>query len=446
MDFSLTDEQSMLADSIARFVDNDYDFETRQKIAGSAAGYSSEMWRTFADLGWTAMPFAEEDGGLGGGPVEMMLMMQQFGRGLVLEPFLPSIVLAGGILRRAANREQKERWLTPLIAGEIQAALAFAEPQARFDPADIATTATPDNGDYILNGEKILVLNGGNADLLIVPARTSGARTDRSGITLFALSRPLSRDTHQPRHQPENQPEDTHQSGRQPGDTHQSGALSRDTHQPRQQPEDTHQSGDTQEQAGSQKGLEPADIEGVMHRSYPLVDAHRAANIHLTNVRVRHDAVIGSVDGGWDILWPVIDEATLAVCAEAMGILRTLHEKTVDYAKSRIQFGVPIGSFQALQHRMVDTLMTCEQCQSLLYWATMLAEAGSDETAAAISALKHQIGTGGRRIAQEAVQIHGGMGVTWELDVAHLFKRFSVIETLFGNADFHLDRYIALSA
>jgi alkylation response protein AidB-like acyl-CoA dehydrogenase len=376
MDFSVTEEQAMLADSVARFIDNDYDFDTRQKIAAGDAGRSRDMWQTFAGLGWTAVPFDEADGGLGGGPVELMLMMEHFGRGLVVEPFLPTVVLAGGILRRAADTAQKVRWLTALIAGDLQAALAFAEPQSRFDLADIATTAGFGNGRFVLNGRKAVVLNGGEADLLIIPARTSGGRCDRDGITLFAVA---------------------------------------------------------------------ADAEGITRRSYQTVDAHRAAEIVLTNVRVQPDAVLGNVGEGFDVLQSTVDEATFAVSAEASGIIRTMHDKTVDYSKSRVQFGVPIGSFQALQHRMVDTLMVCEQIRSLLLWATMVAASGGNGVQKAISALKYQVGKSGRLVAQEAVQIHGGMGVTWELDIAHFFKRFTAIETLFGNSDFHLDRFVALA-
>jgi alkylation response protein AidB-like acyl-CoA dehydrogenase len=377
MDFSVSEEQTMLADSVARFIDNDYDFETRQQIAASDAGYSIELWRQYAELGWTAVPFSEEDGGLGGGPVEMMLMMEQFGRGLVVEPFLPTVVLAGGALRRTADDEQKTRWLMPIIEGRLQAALAFAEPQARFDIADIATSAEARGGGYVLNGRKAIVLNGGCADLLIVPARASGGQRDKDGVTLFAV---------------------------------------------------------------------PADADGVERRPYRTVDAHNAAEIVLRDVTIGGDAVLGSAGAGFAALEATVDEATLAVCAEAVGIMRTLHDKTVEYSKNRVQFGVPIGSFQALQHRMVDMLMACEQCRSLLLWATMLAAAGDGGARRAVSALKHQLGVSGRLVAQEAVQLHGGMGMTWELDIAHYFKRFTAIEILFGNADFHLDRYVALSA
>jgi alkylation response protein AidB-like acyl-CoA dehydrogenase len=377
MDFSLSDEQSMLADSVGRFLDHDYDFETRQRIAASEAGYSREVWQSFVELGWTAMLFDEADGGLDGGPVEMMVMMEQFGRALVVEPFLANVVLAGGVLKRAANPAQKERWLGGLIGGEIQAALAFAEPQGRFDPGDIATTARADGSGYVLDGRKAVVPNGGRADLLIVPARTAGARTDRDGITLFAVS---------------------------------------------------------------------PDHPGVQRRAYPTVDAHQAAEVRLEGVRVDADAALGPMGAGLATLQAAIDDATLAVSAEAYGILRSMQAKTIEYSKNRIQFGVPIGSFQALQHRMVDMLMACEQIRSLLLRATMTAASGSAAAQQAISALKYQVGTAGRLVAQEAVQLHGGMGMTWELDIAHYFKRFTAIELLFGNADFHLDRYVELSA
>ena len=177
----------MLADSVAKFIENDYDFARRQNIAESDDGFSRELWKTYAELGWTAVPFAEEDGGLGGGPVELMLMMEQFGRGLVVEPYLANVVLAGGVLRRTADAEQKAQWLAPLIEGGLHAALAFAEPQGRFNVADIATTAKANGEGFLLNGRKTCVLNGGNAELLIIPARTSGEQSDENGITLFAI-------------------------------------------------------------------------------------------------------------------------------------------------------------------------------------------------------------------------------------------------------------------
>jgi alkylation response protein AidB-like acyl-CoA dehydrogenase len=376
MDFSISEEQSILADSVSKFIDNDYDFERRQKIAASEDGYSKELWQTYAELGWTAVPFSEDDGGLGGGPVELMLMMEQFGRGLVVEPYLANIVLAGGVLRRAASDEQKAEWLAPLIEGSLQAGLAFAEPQGRFDIADIKTSAKRNGKGFVLNGHKTCVLNGGSAELLVIPARTSGEQTDADGITLFAIA---------------------------------------------------------------------SDTAGLERRPYPTVDAQQAADLTLRDVQADAVQVLGEIGKGFATLQAVIDEATLAVCAEALGIMRAMHDKTVEYSKQRVQFGVPIGSFQALQHRMVDSLIACEQSQSLLMWAVMVNAVDSPEAQRAISAMKYQIGTAGIYVAREAVQIHGGMGMTWELDIAHFFKRMTAIDLLFGNADYHLDRYVRLS-
>jgi len=376
MDFSLSEEQTMLADSIGRFIDSDYDFETRQKIAASETGFSLDMWRTFADLGWTAVPFAEADGGLDGGPVELMLMMERFGRGLVVEPFLANIILAGGVLKRSASTEQKERWLAPLIAGDLQAALAFVESQGRYDIGNIATSAVGKGDDYVLNGRKAFVLNGGAAELLIIPARTSGEQLEQVGITLFAV---------------------------------------------------------------------PAATEGVAVRSYPTVDALQAAEVQLKNVMLTPDHVLGDIGDGFDILRETIDDGTLAISAEAVGIMETLHDKTVEYSKNRTQFGVPICTFQALQHRMVDTMIACEQSRSLMYWCVMLSASGSPRARQAVSALKYQVGTAGTHVAREAVQLHGGMGVTWELDIAHYFKRLTAIDLTFGNADHHLDRFAGVA-
>lgn len=376
MDFALTEEQGMLQDSVSRFIDNDYDFEKRQKIAESEAGYSAELWGTFAELGWTSVPFAEEDGGFGGGPIELMLMMEQFGRGLVVEPFLANVVLAGGVLRRVADAEQKAQWLSPIIDGSRQAAFAFAEPQSRHVLADVKTTALESDDGYRLNGKKALVINGGRADFIIVVARSSGDQKDESGLSLFVVD---------------------------------------------------------------------AAAQGVLRHSYPMVDGHQAAEITLQDVLVPATACLGEAGNAFATIQSVIDEATLAVCAEASGIMQAMLSRTLEYAKNRVQFGVPIGSFQALQHRMVDMLMACEQTRSLLLWAAMVNSEGGADAARSISALKYLIGTSGRKVGQEAVQIHGGMGVSWEVDVAHYFKRLTAIEILFGNADFHLTRYIESS-
>jgi alkylation response protein AidB-like acyl-CoA dehydrogenase len=371
MEFSFTDVQSMLQESIDKFITNDYNFERRQQYAASDLGYSPDVWAMFAELGWTTVPFAEDDGGFDGGPVELMVMMQQFGRGLLVEPFLANIILAGGVLRRVATAEQKVRWLHPIIAGELQATLAVAEPQSRYDLANVATTATQDGDGWVLDGRKGVVLNGGTADLLIIPARTGDDTVDTSGITLFAVD-------------------------------------------------------------GSAAGL--------TRRDYPTVDGLRAAEIQLDQVRVDADAVLGEIGGGFAAFQSVVADATLAVCAEAVGIMQVMTEKTVEYTKSREQFGVPISSFQALQHRMVDMLTACEQSYSLLLWACLANADGTADAQRSISAIKYQVGTAGKKVGQEAVQLHGGMGVTWDLDIAHYFKRLTAIGQLFGNADWHLDR------
>jgi alkylation response protein AidB-like acyl-CoA dehydrogenase len=374
MDFSLNEVQEMLADSIEKFIANDYDFDTRQKYAGSDTGFSNDVWQTFAELGWTAVPFSEDDGGFGGGAIDIMVIMERFGRGLVVEPWLANVVLAGGILKRTANDAQKERWLQPIMSGELQATLAFVEPQSRYDIANITSTAKSDGSGWVLNGRKGMVLNGGNAGLLIVPARTGGAEADTDGISMFAV---------------------------------------------------------------------PADANGVTINAYPTVDGQQAAEIVFEDVRIDADALLGDPGAGFEALDATIDDATLAACAEAVGIMQIMKDKTIEYSKNRAQFGVPIGSFQALQHRMVDMLTDCEQSQSLLMYAAMVADAGGEEAKRAISAIKYQVGTAGRKVGEEAVQLHGGMGVTWELDIAHYFKRLTAIGQMFGNADWHLDKLAA---
>ena len=375
MDFSLNEVQEMLADSIDKFIENEYAFDARQKYAASEAGYSDEVWKMIAELGWTAVPFTEEDGGFDGDQIDIMVMMQRFGRGLVVEPYLANIILAGGILKRVGSAQQKERWLHPIMAGELQATLAFTEPQARYDLANIETTASPDGDGWVLSGKKGFVLNGGTSELVIIPARTAGKPGEQQGISLFAV---------------------------------------------------------------------PTKAAGISVHAYHTIDGMRAAELSLSDVRVTADDLLGEAGDGFAALDATIDDAILAVCAEGIGIMRVLKDKTIEFSKSRSQFGVPIGSFQALQHRMVDMLTACEQAQSLLLWAAMTCAAGDDRRAKrAISSLKYLVSTRGQTLGEEAVQLHGGMGVTWDLDVAHYFKRLTAIAQLFGNADWHLDRLAA---
>jgi pimeloyl-CoA dehydrogenase small subunit len=376
VDFSFSEEQTLLKDSVERFIQNDYAFDARQKLVKSDAGFSAANWKTYAELGWLGVPFPEADGGYGGGPIETMLIMEQFGRGLVVEPFVPTVILVGGMLRIAGNRAQKEKYLTRIVDGSLQGAFAFAEPQGRFNLADLTTTATKTDAGYVLNGYKAVVLNGPSADLLVVSARTSGQQRARGGITLFLVER---------------------------------------------------------------------DATGVSRRDYPTVDALRASEIRLDNVLVPKSAVLGKLGKGLDVVERAVDEATLAIGAEAVGCMEVLYKSTVEYCKTRVQFGQPIGKFQVLQHRMVDMFMEYEQSKSLMFMAAMrLAEGYGPEAQKAVSAFKVQVGKSGRFVGQQAVQLHGGMGMTDELNIGHYFKRLTMIDTMFGNVDHHLKRFGAL--
>ena len=376
MDFSFSEEQTLLQDSVERFIQNDYAFEARQNNVRDEQGFSAGNWKTFAELGWLGVPFSEADGGFGGSAIESMIMMEQFGKGLVVEPFLPTVVLAGGALKIGGSAAQKEKYLAGFIDGSLQGALAYAEPQGRFNLADLTTTAKKQDDGYVLNGYKAVVLNGPAADVLVVSARTSGDQRDPEGVSLF---------------------------------------------------------------------LVPANAQGLARRDYPTVDASRAAEITLENVKVAADALIGEEGRGLPIIEQVVDEGILAIGSEAVGCMEVLYKDTVEYCKTREQFGQPIGKFQVLQHRMVDMFMEHEQSKSLMYMAAMRLDEGyTAEAQKAISAFKVQVGKSGRFVGQSAVQLHGGMGMTEELRIGHYFKRLTTVDTLFGNVDFHLKRFGAL--
>ena len=373
MDFSFTEEQTMLEESVGRFMQNDYDFESRQKLIKSDLGFSAENWSTFAELGWLGVPFSEADGGFGGGAVESMLMLENFGKGLLIEPYLATVVLAGGAIKHGGNAEQKAKLLPGIIDGSTQAAFAYAEPQGRFNLSDLTTTAKADGDGYRIDGYKAVVLNGPAADLLVVSARTSGDQRDADGVSVFVV---------------------------------------------------------------------PADADGVTRRDYPTVDGLRASEITFEGVQVGADALLGEEGKGLTIVERTIDDGILAVGAEAVGCMEVLYKDTVEYCKTREQFGQPIGKFQVLQHRMVDMFMEHEQSKSLMFMAAMRMDEGyGDAAQKAVSAFKVQVGKSGRFVGQNAVQLHGGMGMTDELNIGHYFKRLTIIDTLFGNVDFHLKRF-----
>jgi len=369
MDFQFTEEQVMLRETVARFCRDKYAFDKRQQLVGETAG--GRYWSDLAEMGLLMVPFAEEDGGVGGSMIEVMLIMQEFGRALVIEPYLANIVLVGGIVKRLPDAARRAALLAPLMSGEKRMSLAHAEADNRSSLSMIATFARKDGGNYVLNGAKIAVLDGGRSDEIIVSAEVEGA----PGVTLF---------------------------------------------------------------------LVPGDASGIERFSYTTVDGFDAANITLKDVQVDASAVLGAVAGGIDLLEPTMDEAIVAIAAEGIGVMAYANEATLEYTKTRKQFGVPIAGFQALQHRMVDMFIEREQTTSLLYRAAVLSKNGGVEAQKAASILKMQLAKSCRYIGQQAVQLHGGMGIADEAAVAHYFKRLTIISQQFGTADVHARRFAAL--
>ncbi len=373
MDFSLSEEQQLLKDSVERFVREAYAFETRRKLADGEPGYDEANWRRMAELGWLAVALPEEYGGIGGGPIEVMVIMEGFGAGLVLEPFFATVVLGGNALLAGASEEVKHELLPKLAAGELKLALAYAERQSRFDLANVETTAKVDGDGWVIDGHKGVVIHAPSADKVVVSARSSGGSRDADGITLFLVD---------------------------------------------------------------------GGADGLVRRDYPTVDGQRASELTFEAVRVEGAAVLGEVGGGLAILQRVAERGIVALLAEAVGCMQVLLDTTNEYLKTRVQFGQPIGKFQVLQHRMVDMFMLVEEARSMAYMATMkVDDEDARERARAVAAGKVQIGKSGRFVGQQSVQLHGGMGMTDELNVGHYFKRLTMIDTMLGNQDHHLRRY-----
>ncbi len=375
MDFTFNEEQSLIQDQVDQFVQKEYDWETRQSLSNSELGFGEDNWKKFAELGWLGISVSEDSGGFGGSAIESMLIMEAFGKGLVVEPFLETVIMAGGLIDDHGSDQQKSSFLEPAIAGEMHLALAYAEPQSRFNLSDVVTEAKADGDNFIINGYKSVVMNGPSADQIIVSARTSGTQLDENGVSLFIID---------------------------------------------------------------------ANASGLDKTNYKTVDGRRASDLTFENVSVSKENLIGDQDKGFEILDSAIDKAILAISAEAVGAMEILYKTTVEYTKTREQFGTAIGKFQVLQHRMVDMFMEYEQCKSLLYMATMKHEEKAEDAKKAISGLKYQVGKAGKFIGQQAVQLHGGMGVTDELNVGHYFKRLTTVGTIFGNTDYHLKKYTSL--
>ena len=372
MNFELSDEQKMIQQSVERFVQDNYDLNTRISLSSDNLGYSNDYWKSMAELGWLGLPFDESDGGFGGNQIDVLVIMEQFGKGLVLEPYLASVVMGGGALKKGGTESLKNEILPGLVDGTKQLSFAYAEQQSRFDLEDVITSARKEKDTFILNGQKSMVQNAETADHIVIAARTSGGQIDENGITLFLVD---------------------------------------------------------------------ANSEGLSMDNFPTVDGLRASEITLENVSLNADRVVGNVDEGFEILQSVANDAILALSAEAVGAMEVLYKDTVEYTQQREQFDHPMSEFQVLQHRMVDMFMEYEQCKSMLYRATM--ESVQDPKAAqrTIHGLKHLIGKSGLFVGENAVQLHGGMGVTEELRIGHFFKRLLVIDSMFGNADHHLQKF-----
>jgi len=376
MDFNFTEEQSMVRDTVASFLQDKYDFETRRKIVASESGWRADYWQAFAEeLGILGASFSEELGGLGGGAIDNMIIMEEFGKALVIEPYLGTVVIGGGFMKHSGYAGAASI-IEGIIAGTTTIAFAYAEPQGRYTWQDLKTTAKKEGSGYVLNGHKAVVVGAPFASHLVVTARTGGAQRDAGGVSVFLVDKSLP---------------------------------------------------------------------GIVTRDYPTVDGGRASEVYFENVSIPADALIGEEGGGLPLVNKVLDEATAAVGAEAVGVLRKLHEGTLDYAKQRKQFGTAISNFQVLQHRMVDMFIEVEQAVSMTYMATIKLDESDDERAKAVSAAKVRIGRACKFVGQNAIQIHGGMGMTDELAIGHYFKRASIIEGLFGSVDHHLKRYESLS-
>lgn len=372
MNFNLTEEQQMLQDSLRRFLANEYTFDKRTAIINGGKGLDQKTWGAFAEMGLLGFTFPEENDGLGGNAIDTMLVMDCFGRALVVEPYLATVVLCGGLIRDGGSDAQKAEILPAITAGERLLAFAHTEAGARYNLNYVKTRAESANDGYVLNGAKTAVIHGGQADQLIVSARTCGQTTDADGLSLFLVD---------------------------------------------------------------------ASASGVDVQDFATHDGQRTAIVTLTNVQVGADALIGTQGSASGLIEKATDLGIAALCAEAVGAMEALNETTLEYLKTRKQFGVPIGKFQVLQHRMADMFIAAEHAKSMAILAASEADSDDrDHRREALSMAKTLVGQSARDVGEQAVQLHGGMGVTDEMFASHLFKRLVLINLLLGDADYHLAR------
>ena len=369
MDFDPSDDQRLLVESITRLLADNYGFAQRKTYLANPVGYSSDIWGKFAELGLLGLPFAEEYGGFGGGAMEVMLVMQAFGRVLVLEPFLATVVLGGTAIQTAGSKEQRMTLLPAIAAGDLKLAFAHGERQARYDLTDVVTTAKQNGSGWLLDGSKTVVSHGEAADKLIVSARTGGDRYDEHGISLFLVD---------------------------------------------------------------------TNAQGVARRGYATRDETRAADVSLSNA---HGELLGEAGNGLAVIEKIVEAGIAATAAETVGAMEAMNEMTLEYSKTRVQFGQPIGSYQVVQHRLADMFMTQEQGRSMAILATMSVDnPDAVERRHDFAMAKVGVGQAGRYVSQSAVQMHGGIGMTEEYAVGHYFRRCMVIERLWGDPAYYLQR------
>jgi len=380
MDFQYTEEQQLLADSVRRLVEKRYDFESRKGIVASPSGHSAEAWSDLAGLGLLSLPFAEADGGFGGGAVDLIATMEAIGEGLVVEPFQSTLAPAGRLVASCGSDAQRAALLPAVIDGSLKLAFAHGERSARYTLSQVEARATKTGDGWVLDGEKAVVLHAPMADRLVVSARSAGAAADASGIGLFVVD---------------------------------------------------------------------ARAAGLEMKTFRTVDNLRAADLAMKGVKLPPAALLGEAGAALPAIEEAVDFATVLLCAEGVGAMRYANRATLEYLKTRKQFGVPIGSFQALQHRMVDMTISAEQARSITWLACAKVDAssrgeiGADERRRVVSAAKVKVADAARHVGQEAIQLHGGMGMTQEMKVAHTFKRLTMIAQQFGDAEHHLERFAA---
>jgi alkylation response protein AidB-like acyl-CoA dehydrogenase len=372
VDIQFTDEQELLRDSLQRLLRNQYDFDTRRKIIATEEGWSRKHWDAFAELGLLAAPFPEDFGGLGAGPLASMIIMQEFGRNLVVEPFFETIVLAGGLIGQAGTSAQRKEFLPEIMAGKAIWTLAWAEGRSRYDLNNVATVAERHGNEYVLSGTKAAVIGAPWADKLIVSARTSGDPRDRGGVSLFSVDRQSA---------------------------------------------------------------------NLHLQSFKTIDGRRAAEITLKGVRIPASRMLGEEGEGIAVLEACRDRAIAALCAEAVGAMTELNSATLEYTKTRRQFGVALGTFQVLQHRMVDMFIALQETISLTQHLNLTLAENEPGCSKLASGAKSKVGEAARFVGEQAVQLHGGMGMSDELNIGHYFKRIASINIQFGDPTYHLLRY-----